>query len=256
MSSYFDSLYTASWRGMTFVTREAEGEFGRKTAVHNYTKRDTVYVEDMGRKARSYSVSGFLVGDDVLAQRDYLISLCEIPGPGLLIHPTHGIVNVSLISFTESSRVENGRVVDIHFQFMEAGAKLFPSIVANTFGAISTAINNVFGAGTADFISNAASAVTTGASVVAAGAQAISTWTAAGNALVKGATNLFGLSSSMQGNFGRFAGGATGANSTSSVSNSVGTIATQVSGLIAQGASARAAVAASGQSLFSTVEGL
>lgn len=258
MTAFTDTLYPCSFRGAPFIARDSEEEFGRKLAVHTYPQRDTVYPEDMGRKAREYEIEGFLVGDDVLAQRDYFISLVEQAGPGLLVHPTHGVLNVVLTRFKSKSPAERGRSIEMNMSFIEAGARIFPSTLTSAFGAITDAISDVFGASTAEFVSDAVDDIKEGASVVAAGAQAVGTWVAAGAGLAQGATNLLHMTSSISGSFGRFAGGSTGTagNSITSISTSVGSLATQVNGLIAQGSAAQAGVAAAGNHLMSVLGGL
>lgn len=86
----------ASWRGVPFRTTDADLGVGRRNVLNEYPLRDTPYVDDLGRKARTYQVEGFVIGDDYLAQRDALVAAFEEPGPGELVHPRYGRVWVSL----------------------------------------------------------------------------------------------------------------------------------------------------------------
>ena len=256
-SAFFNTLYNASFRGAPFVVTEAANSYGRKNAIHTYPQRDGAVPEDLGRRPREFMVEGFIEGDDVVAQRDWIVALVEMSGPGILIHPTRGIVNVAVIDFTETSRLE-GRVIYLRFHFMEANAQTFPSVLGNTFGAIGDAVGNLFGASTASFISSAGQAITTGLSVVQKGAALVGTISAVGGAAVKGTTNLLGSTSALVGNYGRFSGGSTGSStgSVSGVSNSVGSTSTQISNLIAQGASASSGVSSAGSSMFNSMSQL
>lgn len=255
---YQRTLYPASFRGFPFVVRETEGQMGRKNVVHNYPFRDNVWVEDMGRAPRQYEVEGFIVGDNVVQRLQLLLLLIEQPGPGILIHPQHGVRNVSVLSFSESSRTEENRVVRLRFSFIEGGDRIFPSIVANGFGAILSAAEDLFGAANLDFINKVGDVIGAGATVVAIGASTVATWAAAGNGLVQGASNLLHLSSSIAGSFGRFSGGRTGTagNSIQGAAVGVGSIAAQVSDLIKQGATARTAVTQAGQTMIDAVGSL
>jgi len=71
--SYWSQLRPASYRGVPFGVLGGSASFGRRNAVHEYPFRDTPWVEDLGMSARHVHVTGFLVGDDVIAQRTKLI---------------------------------------------------------------------------------------------------------------------------------------------------------------------------------------
>src|SRR4051812_33537247 len=111
--SFFEQLRDASFRGIPFGVFSSEARFGRRNAVHEYPYRDTVWVEDLGRAARRISLIGFLVGDDVIAQREQLIAACETEGDGELIHPTLGHLTDSLMSLSTEERWERGRVFEL-----------------------------------------------------------------------------------------------------------------------------------------------
>lgn len=90
----------ASFRGVPFGVISGESVVGRRVAVHEYPYRDTVWVEDLGRSARKFTLRGFLIQDslvysagDVFSQRDAMIAACETSGGGLLVHPTLGEMN-------------------------------------------------------------------------------------------------------------------------------------------------------------------
>jgi len=80
----------ASFRGVPFFVDTMERAGGRRTVTHDFPKRDQSFIEDMGRKTRSFPVDGYVIGPDYLAQRDNLIAALEEAGPGELLHPTYG----------------------------------------------------------------------------------------------------------------------------------------------------------------------
>ena len=67
-----DQWQTAKFRGVEFRFRTASATLGRRNVVHSYPGRDDPYVEDMGRKAREFSLEAFVLGDDYMAWRDRL----------------------------------------------------------------------------------------------------------------------------------------------------------------------------------------
>jgi len=143
-------LQQASWRGVPFAVKEAVVVRGRRTALHEYPDRDTVYVEDLGRGTRSYTFRGFLVGDDVYDQRDAMLDAAEIPGLGTLMHPSLGTIYANLIECSIGERAEAGRMVEIAFRFIEGGAVIFPAAVSSTQNVTKTAANNAGAAVAAD----------------------------------------------------------------------------------------------------------
>lgn len=130
---------TGSFRGARFVVPSSEAVFGRRTEVHEYPQRDTPWVEDLGRKARQFSVEVFVDGrlGEYLAMRDTLIAAIEEPGPGTLIHPWHGTMTVTLAepaSVRESTR-EGGRAT-FRLVFVEGGELRYPSSGNDTAWAV------------------------------------------------------------------------------------------------------------------------
>lgn len=94
--SFFENLRPASYKGVPFKVQSAEDQLGRVTVIHKFPLRDKDYVEDLGRSARSISITAFVVGPDFAAERDALIKALEDKGPGTLIHPWLGEFLVSL----------------------------------------------------------------------------------------------------------------------------------------------------------------
>lgn len=254
--SYFDQLYNASYNGVPFIVKDVDGEYGRRVAIHSYPYRDGGWIEDLGRKMPVIDIRGFLVGDDVIAQRDFMLLVCELAGPGVLIHPTRGIVNVNLVSFRVSESWDHGRQIIFDFHFMAGGAKLFPSLITSTLDSILTAIGLTNAGATTDFIARVSSAVTAGASVVASGILTAGIFYAEGQSVVKSGTNIISLASSIVGSFGRFAGGSTGS-STGSITGtvtSVGGLAAQVAALSIEASDARSATSDAGAAMVAAVD--
>lgn len=251
---YFDQLYNASYNGVPFIVKDVEGAHGRKVAIHNYPFRDDGWVEDLGRKMPEIELRGFLEGDDVIAQRDFMLAVCELPGPGLLIHPTRGIVNVNLVNFRVSESYTHGRQIIFDFHFIIGGQKLFPSLVISTLDSILQAVGITNSAATLDFVAQVAQPVADGAQVVASGVMTAGIFAATGGAVVKSALNVFSLASALPGSFGRYSAGNTGS-STGSITGgvaSIGGLTAQIGALSNLAASSRAATVTSGANVVNT----
>lgn len=127
--SWKDKLQKASFRGKPFQVEADDAAFGRRVQLHEYPQRDKPYAEDMGRKAREISLTAFMIGPDYMAARDELLSAIEEVGPGTLVHPWYGQLNV--IVKEDGCRVthshQDGGMCRIQLSFVEAGELAFPS---------------------------------------------------------------------------------------------------------------------------------
>jgi prophage DNA circulation protein len=229
---WMDQLRPAIYRGVRFGVFGGESHFGRRNAVHEYPYRDTAWVEDLGRQARRVTMGGFLVGDDVIAQRDRMITACEAPGDGELTHPTLGRMTVSLIEFSSVERWDQGRVFELSFVFIEAGRRTFPTVATSTGDAVSAEAAAADAAVAGDFAAGVSDALKHGAAVVKQAASTAATWANQAQRLANDATNLYNMVGRLSGSNGRFFGGR---------SNATKSVAT-VAGLIAAGATARTQV--------------
>lgn len=200
-------LRPASFRGVPFGVLASTGKFGRRNAVHEYPFRDTVWVEDLGRGPRRISVSGFMVGDDVIAQRERMIAATETAGPGELIHPSLGRLKVSTMDFSAEEQWDRGRVIQLTFSFIEAGERVFPGVAPTTGAAVKDACKTADAAASADFVSKVGASLKQGAAVAAKAASTAAAWGRQAQRLANDATNLYNMVGTMKGSLGRYAGG-------------------------------------------------
>lgn len=240
--SWLDQLQPASFRGIPFVVLTDDADNGRRTAVHEYPFRDDPYAEDLGRSARGIEITGFLIGDDVIAQRQAMIAACEQPGGGQLVHPSLGRIIVSLRAPMRSTmRWDKGRYVELRFVFVQTGTLLYPTIIINTGDVVGTAADNADAASNADFVAATASALKQGSAVIQTAVGAAAIWARLAQNLANDSTNLNHMVSSLSGRFGRYFNGANNGGfngKTAAVAASSATI----NSLIVQGAAARSAV--------------
>lgn len=135
-------LVGGSFRGVPFHTVGAEVKVGRRNVVNEYPQRDIPYVDDLGRRARRFVVECYVIGDDYFADRDALIEAFEAEGPGELLHPRYGSLNVSVdgdVSVKETP--EQGGMARISVTFVEHGSNTFPKAVESTVTQLEAAAN-------------------------------------------------------------------------------------------------------------------
>lgn len=150
--SWRDTYRSASFRGAPFHVESAETSHGRRQAVHEHAQRDVPYTEDLGRKAREFSVSGYLLGADYHLDRDKLIEACEQAGPGLLVHPYRGELTVVCRGLSVSESSQDGGICRVSMTFLEAGEASFPRATTNNVNAIGAASSDVISAARETFV--------------------------------------------------------------------------------------------------------
>jgi prophage DNA circulation protein len=258
LDSYFSQLYPASWNGVPFFTEGNDTDIGRRNVEHTYPFRDIPWQEDIGRKSRKYNLIGFIVGDDVISQRDLMQTAAEIAGPGTLVHPTYGTLTLSILSCQFRAHKSHGRVIEINFQFGESGAKIYPSQGVSTGVAVTNAGSDANQAMSDDFATQVTSSLQEGASVVSQAFRTVSSWTGIASTLGNDATNIFHLASGIIGPFGRFFGGSTGSSS-GSISGSYvspSQLASQVANLTNTSIADRGQISSAVNNISSVAEGL
>jgi prophage DNA circulation protein len=130
--AWADKLLPGSFRGVPFVVEASDGDIGRRVALHEYPLRDKPYAEDLGRKARRFTLELFVHGVDYMAGRDALINAIEQSGSGKLVHPYLGEMTVTITEARgprESTR--EGGLARFSITFVEAGEAVFPSAVTD-----------------------------------------------------------------------------------------------------------------------------
>jgi prophage DNA circulation protein len=120
-------LKRASFRSVPFFVDTGVRESGRRTVAHEFPKRNVPYAEDMGRRAREFTVRGYIIvyphdADDLrkknyIEPRDKLITALETDGSANLQLPLLGILNVMCTRYrvTEEDRLGGYCVFDMSF---------------------------------------------------------------------------------------------------------------------------------------------
>jgi prophage DNA circulation protein len=216
MSSWLNRLSPASFCGIPFGVVGSEQIYGRRLAVHLYPFRDAIWVEDLGREGRRIALVGFLIdnsllygGGDVLVQRERLVAAVETKGEGTLIHPTLGRLTVAVHELRVVDKRDAGGYFELCFSFIEAGRRVFPTLVRATRPAVLAGATAVDRAAAAIFGARAAADLKNGAAVARRVATAAAFWARRAQALADDATNLRNVTGRLSGPFGRYHGGRT-----------------------------------------------
>lgn len=151
--SWRDQLQPASFRGVAFEWEDSSGTIGRRVEVHEYPKRDNHWAEDLGLSTgKPLRLRAFIVGTNYMTQRDRLIEALNKSGPGTLVHPRFGAMQVIALddsTWTESTR--NGGMATFDLVFVLAGEKALPSVQTDTLSLVDRAVNSGLTALQSDF---------------------------------------------------------------------------------------------------------
>lgn len=257
--SWLRSLQQASFGAVNFGVDGGSISAGRKTVVHEYAFRDEVWVEDLGKKARRFSIAGFLLENDliygggpVIQQREALLRVVEAQLGGVqpgqtLVHPTLGkIDNVCCINFECQESKTIGSCFEIRFDFIVSGARKYPATSTSAADLIGDAANDVKEASILDYVAQVASDIKKGAAVVKQAIRTAVGWYTKAIRLVNDVRRIFRSISTLGGNFGTLFGGANAGYSAKNTPAPRGTTAAQ---LLAADTAKRAAVASAGDAL-------
>lgn len=146
-----DTLRTASFRGVTFYVDNAETEVGRRGVRHEYPQRDEVFVEDMGRKPRRFSLDAYVIGADYHLAREAMLDACEKEGAGELVHPYLGTKTVLCVASVLKESKDEGGMARFTLTFEETTEAIFPAVSAHPEAAVEVASDDAVAASKAKF---------------------------------------------------------------------------------------------------------
>lgn len=133
----------ASYKGVEFFVENASRGSGRRGIEWEFPKRDDPYFEDLGRRARAWSVTGYVLGKDYKNQADSLTRALESKAPGTLQHPTMRTMRVVCVQFMRHERKMVGGYAEFEMQFAEAGAAMNGRGAEDTAAAVMDAARQV-----------------------------------------------------------------------------------------------------------------
>ena len=123
-----DRLRPGSFRGVPFFIDVSSFTGGRRVQLHEFLQRDNSFAEDLGKVTPTFKVEGHILGD-YWDQKNALLRAVEKQGPGELIHPYFGTVQVQLGAFSIEEDTKEGQIAKIQFQFYLAGENQYPNNV-------------------------------------------------------------------------------------------------------------------------------
>jgi DNA circularisation protein N-terminus/Pectate lyase superfamily protein len=119
----------ASFGGVVFHVETGSRSSGRRTVTHEYPKRNEPYAEDMGRHARRFQFSGYLIyrpsnpNYQYTTQRRRLSDKLEADDADWLVHPVFAPGGMMAVCerYSMSESRERGGYTQFEMSFVEAG---------------------------------------------------------------------------------------------------------------------------------------
>lgn len=96
VSDVLPGLLPASYRGISFFVPDTSTQVGRRVAEHLFPGIDVAAYDDMGLAPAVIQLDGLIVSDSYIASAKALQAAFETPGPGTLVHPWLGPMQVIL----------------------------------------------------------------------------------------------------------------------------------------------------------------
>ncbi len=146
-----DQLQPGKFRDAAFLTDTSDTGVGRRTVLHEYPLRDLPFAEDMGRKAREFTLECYVLGADYMAARDALMAAIEKPGTGTLVHPYLGSLQVAVTHCRVRESSAEGGMARFSITFSESGANTFPAARADSAAIVGQEADAALDAALEDF---------------------------------------------------------------------------------------------------------
>lgn len=138
-----DQYQQGSFRGAAFRTETEERSGGRRVVSHEFPGRDDPVTEDLGARARTFSIDCHVIGAKFLTARDALLTALEAAGPGLLVHPQYGRMMAVVFEYSCSTSTDEGGLARFRITFGEAGQAVAAPAAASIEGGSAAAADAV-----------------------------------------------------------------------------------------------------------------
>ncbi|UPT53294.1 putative tail biosynthetic protein [Synechococcus phage Ssp-JY38] len=147
---YIPAYLPGSFNGVPFVATDVTSEHGRRGAEGEFPFGENTAYADLGRRIRTYNISARFQENNHILEAAALIAACELPGPGVLVHPTRGVLNVACRSLKVNDKIENEQgVTYVEMEFVEGN--VWPNGLSLIGQFLGLALGTIIGAARTSF---------------------------------------------------------------------------------------------------------
>lgn len=146
--SYLDRLregryLSPSKKGFAFEFRELSRSASKKAAIHELPQRDEAVVQDLGNAATHFAIEATFSGADCDTTADAFFDALSERGPGVLLHPRWGDIDVLPLSIAQKENfVEGMRVVVFEIDFVRTSATEYPTTSVQASATITAGLDD------------------------------------------------------------------------------------------------------------------
>ena len=124
-----DDLQDASFRGVQFECTSTNESGSKSLAVKQAPYSNKANVEDLGNNPLKISIEAIFSGENYKIEMDALWAALVATGSGELIHPVHGVMQVSAESYQIGHVAEEVDACKISIEFLQAEDKERPLFI-------------------------------------------------------------------------------------------------------------------------------
>lgn len=132
VQTWRDQMLPASFRGISFLIPQASVPIGMKVQLHEFPQRDEPYAEQLGKQSQVHRLVCWIIGDDCFERRDKFMEALQTPGPGELVHPWLGRMQVKVGEGELSHDFQRGGMAEFAVTFYPDTPLKFPTAKVNT----------------------------------------------------------------------------------------------------------------------------
>lgn len=149
--NFYKKLRPASFRGIPFLLTRDGKTSSRRIVIHEYPGKDTPYHEDLGAGPREFSLEAVISGSSFLSVASRFEAALAQAGPGALVLPHYGTLNVVALSWTRQHSSDQVGEVIFSITFQIYGKSLYPTSLKDTVTGLGLSSTQLFDSITSDF---------------------------------------------------------------------------------------------------------
>lgn len=130
-------LVAASFRGVPFLVPNGTVESGRHAVRHEFPDSNTRFIEDNGLRVPDFKVTAVVSEPGALAKMRRLETALKTPGPGTLVHPTHGRQFVQVNTYHLHHKDSEVGIYTFDIVFHVTGPPVFPGLLSGIAASIT-----------------------------------------------------------------------------------------------------------------------
>lgn len=149
-----NQLQPATFRGVPLWVKNDKENYGRRIVTHEFPNSDTPFNEDLGAKAKCFSVVAYTWGDTAYSDKEAIVAACSATGTALLQLPAKTAFMAVCKSVVVSRSVDEQCYFELTIEFvadpgmgaLPMPAPIFQNLINSVAMGLSAALTTSFAA--------------------------------------------------------------------------------------------------------------